>query len=155
LNAGFDGFVYLNRMEGIPEEEKESAQEYLNVMGRDVMYWARDNVSDEEFAVWHPSASDSWITFLPEQIKSAFDNDGTWDADDPDIRSNPSKPLYEIHMSVRFASGKEYSGLAGIMPQQKREAEATVAKLNAAPWDHGYEISPEDEWYFWTDRVQD
>ena len=29
-----------------------------------------------------------WIPFFPEQIK-AVDNDGTWDSDDPDIRSNP------------------------------------------------------------------
>ncbi len=30
----------------------------------------------------------SWIAFYPKQIKSV-DNDGTWDADDADIRSNP------------------------------------------------------------------
>ncbi len=33
---------------------------------------------------------DEIIAFYPEQIKS-INNDGTWDADDPDIRSNPSK----------------------------------------------------------------
>ncbi len=33
---------------------------------------------------------DDWIAFYPEQIK-AVDNDGTWDADDPDIRSNPRR----------------------------------------------------------------
>lgn len=32
--------------------------------------------------------ADSWVAFYPTQIKSV-DNDGTWDADDPDIRSNP------------------------------------------------------------------
>jgi hypothetical protein len=31
----------------------------------------------------------TWAVFLPTQIKHAFSNDGTWDADDPDIRSNP------------------------------------------------------------------
>jgi len=34
---------------------------------------------------------DSWIAFYPEQIKSATGNDGSWDADDPDITSNPGK----------------------------------------------------------------
>lgn len=31
---------------------------------------------------------ESWIAFHSHQIKT-IDNDGTWDADDPDIRSNP------------------------------------------------------------------
>jgi ribosome-binding factor A len=31
----------------------------------------------------------SYIAFYPTQIKSATGNDGTWDADDPDIRHNP------------------------------------------------------------------
>jgi hypothetical protein len=30
-----------------------------------------------------------FVAFHPEQIKSATGNDGTWDADDPDIASNP------------------------------------------------------------------
>ena len=32
----------------------------------------------------------NWGVFEPTQVKSATGNDGTWDADDPDIRSNPS-----------------------------------------------------------------
>ncbi len=34
----------------------------------------------------------SIVVFDPRQIKSATGNDGTWDKDDPDIRSNPFKP---------------------------------------------------------------
>lgn len=34
-----------------------------------------------------------YCAFYPEQIK-AVDNDGTWDADDPDIRSNPEPPVW-------------------------------------------------------------
>lgn len=30
-----------------------------------------------------------YVAFYPEQIKSAVGNDGTWDADDPSIMSNP------------------------------------------------------------------
>lgn len=33
---------------------------------------------------------ESWVAFHPSQIKLAKGNDGTWDADDPDIRSNPA-----------------------------------------------------------------
>ena len=32
----------------------------------------------------------NWGVFEPTQVKSATGNDGTWDADDPDIRSNPA-----------------------------------------------------------------
>ena len=36
--------------------------------------------------------SSVFVAFYPEQIKSATGNDGTWDSDDPDIRSNPHHP---------------------------------------------------------------
>jgi len=36
-----------------------------------------------------------YCVFTPEQIK-AVGNDGTWDADDPDIRSNPSEAVVEV-----------------------------------------------------------
>jgi len=39
----------------------------------------------------------SFMTFWNTQIKSAEENDGTWDADDPDIRSNPSGNLRFYH----------------------------------------------------------
>ncbi len=38
---------------------------------------------------WEARA-DQYVVFDPKQIKS-IDNDGTWDADDPDIRSNPKR----------------------------------------------------------------
>jgi len=46
--------------------------------------------------------SNSYIPFHPEQVKSAH-NDGTWDADDPSIASNPGESpkvdvLYEYHI---------------------------------------------------------
>ncbi len=37
---------------------------------------------------WEAKA-DQFVVFKPTQIKSATGNDGTWDSDDPDIRSNP------------------------------------------------------------------
>jgi len=39
------------------------------------------------------------VVFSPNQIKS-IDNDGTWDADDPDIRSNP--PMLPAHARARW-----------------------------------------------------
>ena len=41
-------------------------------------------------------AGPSYIVFEPSQIKSATGNDGTWDADDPDIRSNPPEAVVEV-----------------------------------------------------------
>jgi len=43
------------------------------------------------------------IVFDPTQIKSATGNDGTWDADDPDIRSNPATEISELRAGVRRA----------------------------------------------------
>lgn len=37
-----------------------------------------------------------YIAFNPAQIKSAENNDGTWDSDDPDIRSNPPLSKLEV-----------------------------------------------------------
>jgi hypothetical protein len=36
-------------------------------------------------------AEDSYIAFYPEQIKSAIGNDGSWNKNDPDMRSNPRR----------------------------------------------------------------
>jgi len=54
-----------------------------------------------------------YVVFEPSQIKSADSNDGTWDSDDPDIRSNPGweiedlppwriQPLHEVRDPVKF-----------------------------------------------------
>ncbi len=37
-----------------------------------------------------------YVAFEPTQIKSAIGNDGSWDADDPDIRSNPRPEIDEM-----------------------------------------------------------
>lgn len=37
----------------------------------------------------YEAKANQWVVFDPKQIKSATGNDGTWDADDADIRSNP------------------------------------------------------------------
>lgn len=36
-----------------------------------------------------PAGEVQYVVFRPEQVKSAMGNDGTWDADDPNIASNP------------------------------------------------------------------
>lgn len=40
---------------------------------------------------WRQFNNDLFIVFKPTQIKSATGNDGTWNASDPDIRSNPRR----------------------------------------------------------------
>lgn len=61
----------------------------LNDAGFDGIYQVESNV-------WYDGKrtkslrSKVWIALNPSQIKSAVGNDGTWDVDDPDIRSNPS-----------------------------------------------------------------
>lgn len=55
--------------------------------------WAIDNGYDglihDDTDVGGRHTHTSFVTFEPSQIKSADQNDGTWDADDLDIRSNP------------------------------------------------------------------
>lgn len=43
---------------------------------------------------------DTYVVFAPTQIKLAEGNDGTWDADDPDIKSNP--PMLPAHKGERW-----------------------------------------------------
>ena len=79
--AGYDGIVYLNRREGVPDIEDDEVQ------GKGQDYWDYE-ATDNEFRSAFPMAEDAYIIFQPEKTKSV-DNDGTWDADDPDIRRNP------------------------------------------------------------------
>lgn len=85
--AGYDGIVYLNRWEGLSDDDENSVLD-------DEEYWREFEfdygASDKEFKEVYPSAKKSWIIFSPTQVK-LIDNDGSWDADDPDIRSNPKK----------------------------------------------------------------
>jgi len=56
----------------------------------------------------------SYIAFQPSQIKSAAGNDGSWDADDPDIRSNPSmlRKFYHVTDKSNLRSIRK-TGLRG------------------------------------------
>ncbi len=83
---GYDGIVYLNRHEAISHDDIDKVMD-LWMRGKADKNWARES-SDTEFRKVVKSAKDSWIVLNPAQIKS-IDNDGTWDSDDPDIRSNP------------------------------------------------------------------
>ncbi|TFH40011.1 MAG: hypothetical protein E4H01_17295, partial [Lysobacterales bacterium] len=75
-SAGYDGIVYLNRHEGVTASCPELS----------------DDLSDDEFKGLCPEAQDSWIILDARQAKHASDNDGTWDAGDPNIGSNPEEP---------------------------------------------------------------
>lgn len=55
--------------------------------------------------MWESSMIDNetiFVAFYPWQIKSAIGNDGTYDADDADIRSNPSESSPEINLNASF-----------------------------------------------------
>lgn len=56
---------------------------------------------------------DYWVAFHPTQIKSATGNDGTWDADDPDIRSNPSRS--EILEIVSLVPKLKYRPISNVV----------------------------------------
>lgn len=79
IKAGYDGIVYLNRHDGLDWNDVKHAD-----------YSGEKIVTDTQFKRIVPATEDSWIVFKPSQIK-AINNDGSWDADDPDIRSNPPK----------------------------------------------------------------
>lgn len=67
-NQGYDGVVYLNRREGVK-----------NPLPKNM------DIPENEFKILHPEASDSYIAFEPNQIKSSIGNRGTFDPNDPDI----------------------------------------------------------------------
>jgi len=70
---GHDGIVYLNRHEGLNPDNAAN------------LYYMNADMSDPEFKKAAPEASDSFIAFHPQQIKSATGNQGTFDPNDPDI----------------------------------------------------------------------
>ncbi len=89
---GFDGVIYLNRRELGVGVDNANRTKHLNAVdelarSRFKVDEARD-LSDEQFLKIVPNAEYSYIVWNANQIKSV-DNDGTWDAGDPDIRSNP------------------------------------------------------------------
>ncbi len=69
--AGYDGVVYLNRIEG-----------FFPFCDWDDL----SQMSDEEVMDLFPMAQDSWIALRPEQIKSVIGNCGHFNAASPDIR---------------------------------------------------------------------
>ncbi len=88
---GYDGIVYLNRAEGLSPIDNMKTMEWDNeeMGGIEVLY---NEFSDAEYKKLFSSARDSYIVFKPSQIK-AIDNDGTWDMDDDNIRSNPKRRI--------------------------------------------------------------
>ncbi len=77
-SQGFDGIVYMNRMEGIPRVNPDGSPRSAPMKLFDR--------SDEEFRAVFPEAVDSYVAFDPAQIKSATGNTGAFDPSNPDIR---------------------------------------------------------------------
>ena len=71
-SAGHNGIVYLNRYEGIPLEAFERAAQTLVATRGGLPTISRlDYLTDAEFKKLIPEATDSYIAFEPEQIRSA------------------------------------------------------------------------------------
>jgi hypothetical protein len=88
---GYDGIVYLNRYEGITDKEGTPIRTLKEINTRIVRIYGDklsdnndpiDGITDEEFLKLF-NASDSYIAFDPEQVKSVFNTEPT---NDPDIR---------------------------------------------------------------------
>ncbi len=70
-----------------PYDPKERRK--LKDAGHDGIFWLDTENGDQ-----------LWIAFKPSQIKSATGNDGTWDADDADIRSNPKHKFNDYDIII-------------------------------------------------------
>ena len=77
---GHDGVRYLNRYEGMTEDDKQKAD---RLMQGNLARWK--NLTDAEFNQLFPSAQYSYIAFKPTQLKSATGNNGDFDPENPDI----------------------------------------------------------------------
>jgi len=85
---GFDGVVYLNRIEGVgPRTE---GQDLISI----------DQVSDARFKEVYPEAKDAYIVFDPTQLKSAIANTGEFSNENTSILHQASQAA--IKGKVRF-----------------------------------------------------
>jgi len=89
-NKGYDAVSYVNRFEGIPDEEWHR---YLQSQGYstdwpqkfiDAKRRFQGKATDEEFKAAFPNATESYMVWDPTQIKSKY-NRGTWSPTDPHI----------------------------------------------------------------------
>lgn len=94
--AGYDGVVYLNRVEGVFDKSAVSAQS-SEQFDRDVR-----ELTDEAFKEKYPTAEDSWIIFEPTQAKSAIGNLGTYDPNNPDMRYSISSPQFDAYLQRAY-----------------------------------------------------
>lgn len=87
--------VYLSLQDPLIVDDPESgisryAANYYDLAGKDLQKSARSAGHDGIIVRAHRKKDrTTYVAFYPEQVKSAIGNDGSWDADDPDIRSNP------------------------------------------------------------------
>lgn len=128
--AGHDGIVYLNRYEGIPREAFERAiQEIAAKRGGNPDYVRLDSLSDSEFKKVIPEATESYIAFHPEQIKSAIGNSGAFDAKNPNISMRQgAEPTGGMSVAdIKAALAEALTGLGSKATVFSTAADATRA----------------------------
>ncbi len=82
----------------------------------------------------------SYVAFSPTQIKLAKGNDGTFDADDPDIRSNPPKKLWHGTSLRSWKKGGEAGKL--YLVSNKQEASSYAFETAGRDEEDGFEPEP-------------
>lgn len=121
--AGYDGIVYMNRSEGVRNKNDNKLLMPVQIQNKftfDDEFWP--STSDREFLRAGLVTEDSFIVWNPAQIKLVEGNDGTFDADDPDIRSNP----VDVRDLVRGAKRARIAGdakAAAILEAEARRLE--------------------------------
>ena len=79
-------------------------RQYIKAGHDGIIVSANVNINRLSGPGWGQFDCETYIVFRPEQIKS-IDNDGTWDADDPDIRSNPNRSKLDVTSAFTLPAG--------------------------------------------------
>ena len=137
-NPAPEGVAYraLNMFKG-QNNAGIKAREYLEARGYDGV-----NNSDEEY-----------IAFYPEQIKSATDNIGTFDRENPDIRYSVDEEELEGQLSLDDLTDGELRRSMYSAPVRQREL--AVRELQQRVQDYFERLGPESEYYLDPEEIEE
>ena len=104
ISKGYDGIVYLNRSEDVTVDVDKA-----------------NSLSDDEYLSFQPHATDSWIAFNPNQIKSAIGNNGKFSKDSNVVTEAPDFGYSTYH-----------------------DREKELSKLRVVKWEDTYRASAKE-----------